>query len=405
MREDEWGPWLKQDTPASFLSRAFTNYENRLALGIPSSSILFDPSRPDLTFSSCKLVEAMGVTLTTNRGYWWMTYGQLGVLVRKTAEIIRSLVPRGSFVGICGYNGIEWAACDLACALAGCVSVGIHTTFDTASALHAIQHTDISLLFCVSDVVFESRPTCSTDPTSHEEDVILTRATTRAVSQMDFWTVQKVLELHRRSSAQRDGSADSDTGSCDFTIQHIVLLDKPMESFLASRGPESGSELLGLPLHSLIDLCALSQTSDIATGGSITDPYSSDTVAASHSLDTITSGSTGSEDRALGGSSGDTTQSSPQASQLEPPEQQPAAGREGIFTILFTSGSVGRPKGVVVSAASFFNDICSRNYVEPLVTVSYIPLSHSSDRLKMWEFLGNGGRVGFAHYRYSVILV
>ena len=56
------------------------------------------------------------------------------------------------------------------------------------------------------------------------------------------------------------------------------------------------------------------------------------------------------------------------------------------------------PQGVMVTAASFVSDINQKSFVEPLVTVSYIPLSHSSDRMKLWEFMLNGGRVGFAYF-------
>jgi len=356
VRENDWEPWTKEDTPASFISRAFQNYEHRLALGIPSSSVLFDPARPDLTFGPCRLVEAAGLTFTLNRDYWWITYGQLGVLATKTARIIRSLVPRGSFIGISGFNGIEWAVCDLACALAGCVSVGLHTTFDTASALHAIQHTDISLLLCVSDVVLDSATTADSaeeDSVVPEHDAILTRGSATAQSMTDFWTVQKVLALHRSHSVDRLVGGDGNASA--LPLQHIVLLDQSMHSFEEARGQgTSAAKLQGLPLHSLLDLMTVADTNN-------------------EILDVV----------------------------LEPAESQPDGGRAAISTILFTSGSVGRPKGVVVSAGTFFNDICSRNYVEPLVTVSYIPLSHSSDRLKMWEFLGNGGRVGFAHYSPS----
>lgn len=52
----------------------------------------------------------------------------------------------------------------------------------------------------------------------------------------------------------------------------------------------------------------------------------------------------------------------------------------------------------MVSRKSFYNDISQRVFVEPLISPSYIPLSHSSDRMKMWEFLGNGGRIGFVFY-------
>jgi acyl-CoA synthetase (AMP-forming)/AMP-acid ligase II len=84
--------------------------------------------------------------------------------------------------------------------------------------------------------------------------------------------------------------------------------------------------------------------------------------------------------------------------QLEAPELQPEGGRDAVHTLLFTSGSSGMPKAVIVSARSFLNDTTSRNYVSSLVTVSYIPLSHSSDRMKLWEFLLNGGRIGIVQY-------
>jgi len=69
-----------------------------------------------------------------------------------------------------------------------------------------------------------------------------------------------------------------------------------------------------------------------------------------------------------------------------------------VVTLLYTSGSSGAPKGVMMSALSFVSDIRERSFASPLVTASYIPLSHSSDRMKLWEFLGNGGRVGFVYY-------
>jgi len=69
-----------------------------------------------------------------------------------------------------------------------------------------------------------------------------------------------------------------------------------------------------------------------------------------------------------------------------------------LFTLMYTSGSSGTPKGVMVSTETFMKDIGEPTSASPLVTVSYIPLSHSTDRVKVWEFLVNGGRVGFAFY-------
>ena len=67
-------------------------------------------------------------------------------------------------------------------------------------------------------------------------------------------------------------------------------------------------------------------------------------------------------------------------------------------TVLYTSGSSGVPKGVVVSSRTFLSEISEAIYTIPLITCSYIPLSHSSDRMKLWKFLANGGRVHFVTY-------
>jgi long-subunit acyl-CoA synthetase (AMP-forming) len=134
----------------------------------------------------------------SNRGFLWLTYMNLKALVVRTAQAIRSLVPVGSFVGISGYNGIEWAVCDLACALAGCVSVGIHTTFDSASALHAIRHTQVSLLFCFSDLVYEK-----------SMDGDLKRGGEKLKNQLDFWSVQSIMSESAKEGTSLIGSMGS----------------------------------------------------------------------------------------------------------------------------------------------------------------------------------------------------
>ncbi|KAH3760633.1 ACS4 protein [Pelomyxa schiedti] len=89
------------------------------------------------------------------------------------------------------------------------------------------------------------------------------------------------------------------------------------------------------------------------------------------------------------------------ASELESPDKQPEGGPSDIYTLLFTSGSTAGPKAVMVSCNTFWNDItCNPVFVEPLITPSYIALSHSSDRMKVWEFFCNGGRVGFSEYAH-----
>ena len=47
---------------------------------------------------------------------------------------------------------------------------------------------------------------------------------------------------------------------------------------------------------------------------------------------------------------------------------------------------------VIGSLSAFYDGFSMSIYVPLLMPVSYIPFSHSSDRIKVWTFLSNGGR-------------
>eukprot|EP00927_Polykrikos_kofoidii_P048997 TRINITY_DN43149_c0_g1_i1.p1 TRINITY_DN43149_c0_g1~~TRINITY_DN43149_c0_g1_i1.p1 ORF type:complete len:2028 (+),score=334.88 TRINITY_DN43149_c0_g1_i1:78-6161(+) len=70
--------------------------------------------------------------------------------------------------------------------------------------------------------------------------------------------------------------------------------------------------------------------------------------------------------------------------------------------ILFTSGSSGKPKAVATGVSGFVHDITGdpteAAAFSTAVTVSYIPLSHSSDRYKVWQHVVYGGRVGLCYF-------
>lgn len=79
-------------------------------------------------------------------------------------------------------------------------------------------------------------------------------------------------------------------------------------------------------------------------------------------------------------------------------EAAPARPREGgdLFTILFTSGSSGVPKGAMRSYATFLSMLESYGVPQPAVHLSFQPLGHISERMYLPAIVLNGGLVGFS---------
>lgn len=314
------------NTPASFISRAFTAFANRLALGMPDTTTSAWASGSDAFalaraagfggIASAGARDSAAVELVRIDGYVWLTYRQVGQLAHRIARALRALpgVQRGDTVGISGPNSFEWACVDFACMLAGLTSVGLHTTNNNPTTAAIVNNASIAVIVAVHDRIVSG--TAGDD----EESESAVR-----------WSVA--------------GIADQ----CP-SLLHVVAMD--VSTDMARRSTANSPALQRIELHSLWDMV---------------DPM----LDAARTL------------------------------QLEPPEEQPVGGTDGVVSLLYTSGSSGAPKGVICVAQSFYNDIKQRTFIEPHVTVSYIPLSHSSDRMKLWEFLGNGGRVGFAYFGAS----
>ena len=74
----------------------------------------------------------------------------------------------------------------------------------------------------------------------------------------------------------------------------------------------------------------------------------------------------------------------------------PELGPDDLVTIMYTSGSSGRPKGAMLSAAVMARRIGGASLSpDPLVTISYMPPAHSFERVSSLQTIATGGRLAF----------
>jgi long-chain acyl-CoA synthetase len=77
-----------------------------------------------------------------------------------------------------------------------------------------------------------------------------------------------------------------------------------------------------------------------------------------------------------------------------------------LATIIYTSGTTGEPKGVMLSHANLISNMLAGHTIVPVkeddVSLSFLPLSHSFERLVSYVYLANGVTIVFAESMETV---
>jgi long-subunit acyl-CoA synthetase (AMP-forming) len=277
-------------------------------------------------------------SLWTIDNFHWLRYSDLGRLVRRVSRGLTDLegLQKGSYVAIAGYNDFEFAVADFAIAVAGMVSVGVHGTYTDRDAVAAISKVKCSALLFMRDMAL----------------------------------------LPQRQSASR-WSVQSVKAAC-LSVRHFVVMDDITtgKSPLPGQKPEFKADASFL---TWIEGCCKQD----AVEAEVMDPF--DSRGAKYQLLDCSSA---------------TSPTLKSASAPTPILPACDSREKDCHTVMFTSGSSGVPKAVAMGVDAFVYDIAGippeeMSGTSESITVSYIPLSHGSDRYKVWQHVVHGGRVGF----------
>jgi len=83
------------------------------------------------------------------------------------------------------------------------------------------------------------------------------------------------------------------------------------------------------------------------------------------------------------------------------PQEFVPAFNSTIYTIMYTSGTTGDPKGVLLSHGNVLSEISGLRFMEPGlfsgddIHMSYLPLAHSFERVSSYAILAYGGQIGY----------
>ena len=265
--------------------------------------------------------------------YTWLTYDEV---FRKVLNLAASLqvisLPRRSVVGICANNTIEWLLTDFSCSFNDYLTVGLHSSWSDESTLHVLRSSEADCIVCM---------TC---------DLLMFLNYSSACL-----SIQIIIVIE-----------DENTEVCSVTNRQTIKQFK--EHNLAST----------VKVYAFKDLLTFNfdirgeSLNGALTGGN------------------LSSSSCKSDSTSFSGAGTDIPSWFGLHKPISPEES------EEIYSLMYTSGTTGFPKGVTVTKRRWLVDARSNPFSgqsDPTV-VSYMSLAHGGDRGICWQACFAGARIG-----------
>jgi long-subunit acyl-CoA synthetase (AMP-forming) len=362
-------------TPATFVAAAFAAWGERPCLGLPvdkaqhcSIARLFPPGGAAAAAQAPPTAPPLPPSLpafTVQRDFLappgalrpfaWLSFNAVGALAAAFSRALLGM-PRmrvHSYVGISGPNVPEWAVADWGSALANARNCGFHTTYSVEELAHAVRLVQPVVLVVAREQLWKWFALWALGEDADSVATALVMVRPEAVAGAVADAREKAAAFLAALPPPR-----ADAAAPRAAAPHSPALHAFSEALLPDNVWEVEARRKRFVPSPLL----------ISPGAAFSSP-------AEHFIR---------EDRLFDNALDQFSKEDPD------------------FTVLFTSGTSGKAKGVRFGRTAWRRDVGDgqgkTNHVTHQITCSFIPLSHGSDRIRIWDTLGRGGRTGFCEY-------